>query len=134
LVCHGAEVVLCDGQGLRALEVARRFGGRAVDWSARHDMAADVLVNCTPIGMRPDVEQTPYAAGWLRPSMIVFDAVYNPESTRLLADARRAGCRVACGVDMFVRQACLQFKLFTGRQPPATLMRDVLRQALASGS
>ena len=51
--------------------------------------------------------------------MVVFDAVYNPENTLLVKEARGRNCTVVTGVDMFVRQACRQFELFTGQAGPA---------------
>jgi len=64
--------------------------------------------------------------------MLVFDTVYNPESTLLIKDARNQSCDVVTGVEMFVRQAALQFRLFTGQAAPAELMRDVLKRAIAA--
>ncbi|HEY2893672.1 MAG TPA: shikimate dehydrogenase, partial [Pirellulales bacterium] len=88
------------------------------------------LVNCTPVGMHPNVDATPYDKHHLRPSMVVFDTVYNPENTLLIKDARSQSCTVVTGVEMFVRQACLQFKQFTGQEAPSDLMRDVLKRAI----
>jgi 3-dehydroquinate dehydratase/shikimate dehydrogenase len=81
--------------------------------------------------MHPNVDETPFDKHHLRPGMVVFDAVYNPENTLLIKDARTRNCRVVTGVDMFVRQACLQFKHFTGHDGPADLMRDVIKRATA---
>lgn len=64
--------------------------------------------------------------------MTVFDAVYNPENTLLVKDARERNCTVVTGVEMFVRQACLQFQHFTGREGPAQLMRDVIKRATSA--
>jgi len=130
LLQHGAEVVLSDGVPERASQLAARLGCRAVDWDARHQVAAQILVNGTPLGMHPKVDQTPLERQHLRPGMGVFDAVYNPEHTRLLQEASSCGCRVVTGVEMFVRQACYQFKLFTGQEGPADLMRRVIKEAL----
>ena len=91
-----------------------------------------MVVNCTPIGMHPNVDETPLTRHHLRPAMVVFDAVYNPENTLLIKEARQRGCKVVTGVDMFVRQAALQFKLFTGLDGPADLMRDVLKRATSA--
>ncbi len=129
LLERGAEVVLTDGVAQRAIQQARRFGCRSVEWSLRHTVSADLLANGTPVGMHPDVDETPYEKHHLRPSMIVFDAVYNPESTLLIKDARSRNCKVVTGVEMFVRQACSQFQLFTGQDGPAELMRDVIKRA-----
>jgi 3-dehydroquinate dehydratase/shikimate dehydrogenase len=63
--------------------------------------------------------------------MVVFDTVYNPETTLLIKEARARGCHVITGVDMFVRQAALQFKLFTGQEPPLQLMYQLVRKALS---
>jgi len=85
------------------------------------------LINCTPMGMHPNVDQSPFMKRHLRPSTLVFDTVYNPESTMLIKDARSQGCPVVTGVEMFVRQAWLQFKLFTDREARPELMREVLK-------
>lgn len=124
-----ANVVLCDGERDRATALAARFGCRAIDWAERHTIACDVLVNGTPLGMHPKVDQTPYDAAFLKPGMVVFDAVYNPEFTMLLQGARARGCTVVSGVDMFVRQACLQFQFFTGQNGPAPVMKKVIQAA-----
>lgn len=132
-LCHrGAKVVLSDGRPQVATDLARRLRCHCVDWVKRHAVSADILVNCTPVGMHPNVDETPYEKHHLRPAMVVFDAVYNPETTLLIKDARSRNCRVVTGVDMFVRQACLQFKHFTGRDGPAELMRDVIRRTIAA--
>jgi 3-dehydroquinate dehydratase/shikimate dehydrogenase len=64
--------------------------------------------------------------------MVVFDLVYNPENTLLMKDARSQGCLTITGVEMFVRQASLQFKLFTGQDAPWDLMRDVLKRTIGA--
>jgi 3-dehydroquinate dehydratase/shikimate dehydrogenase len=62
--------------------------------------------------------------------MLVFDTVYNPETTLLVKHARLQSCRVVTGVEMFIRQACLQFKLFTGTESSADVMRQVLKRTI----
>ncbi len=129
LMERGATVVLSDGDNGRARQLAEKLGCRFVEWIRRHTISADVLVNGTPVGMHPNVDETPFDERYLGPGMVVFDAVYNPENTLLIKSARNRGCIVVTGVDMFVRQACLQFKLFTGLEGPADLMRKVIKQA-----
>jgi 3-dehydroquinate dehydratase/shikimate dehydrogenase len=90
-----------------------------------------VLLNCTPIGMHPKVDASPVLRAMLRPGMLVYDAVYNPLETRLLREAREAGCRTVAGIDHFVRQAVEQFELWTGRAAPVETMRRVVIEALA---
>ncbi len=132
LVRRGAQVIVTDGDEQRARELAEKFDCQEVPWEHRQTVSAEVLVNCTPIGMHPNVDQTPMPKAHLRPSMIVFDAVYNPENTLLVKEARARNCTVITGVDMFVRQACLQFKLFTGQEGPADLMREVIKKATSA--
>jgi 3-dehydroquinate dehydratase/shikimate dehydrogenase len=136
-VAHGltrraANVVVSDGLARKAITLAKRLGCRSVEWSSRHGVSPDILVNCTPLGMHPNVDEIPFDKHYLKPSMVVFDVVYNPESTLLVKEARSRNCTVVTGVDMFVRQACLQFKLFTGQEGPADLMRDVIRRTIGA--
>jgi 3-dehydroquinate dehydratase/shikimate dehydrogenase len=79
--------------------------------------------------MHPDVDTSPYNASNLNQYLAVFDTVYNPENTLLIKNAIQAQCRVITGVDMFVRQAAYQYKLFTGREAPSKLMRSTIKDA-----
>lgn len=126
----GAKVDVAGRNAERTQELADQFGCQAIDWSARHGVGCDILINCTPVGMHPNVDETPYAKHHLKPSMLVFDTVYNPETTLLAKEARSQGCGTVSGLDMFVRQAALQYKLFTQQNAPTDLMRDVLRKAI----
>ncbi len=123
-----AEVVISSRTAKRAQALADRFDCKCVDWNNRYGLTPDVIVNCSPVGMHPNVDETPYDRLHLRPYMVVFDTVYNPESTLLIKEARLQGCTVVTGVEMFIRQASLQFKLFTGQESPWELMRDVLKK------
>ncbi len=92
--------------------------------------AADLIINCTPVGMHPHEGNTLVPAGLFRPGQSVFDIVYNPLETRLIADARSRGCRVVSGVEMFINQAVLQFEKFTGAVAPQEIMRRVVMERL----
>lgn len=126
---HGANAVVCSRTLKRAQQLAQSMGTDCVDWGNRHAISPDVVINCTPIGMHPNVDESPYDKGHLRSGMVVFDMVYNPENTLLIKDARAQDCQIVTGVEMFVRQALLQFKLFTGHEAPWELMRDTLKRA-----
>lgn len=91
---------------------------------------SNLLVNCTPIGMHPKVDETLVPAQFLGEPMVVFDIVYNPMETRLLREARQAKCRVISGVEMFIHQAVAQFELFTGQNAPDNVMRKVVLESL----
>lgn len=128
LARRGARVTVASRTRLRADALAAKHDAEAVDWDERHRTHTDILINCTPVGMHPKVDETPYEKRSLRAGMLVFDTVYNPESTLLVKEARERHCRVITGVEMFVRQAWLQFKLFTGRDANPELMREVLKR------
>jgi 3-dehydroquinate dehydratase / shikimate dehydrogenase len=127
---RGADVAIASRTLERAKQLADRLDCRVVDWRSRHGVGAQVLVNCTPVGMHPNVDESPFEKHHLRPSMIVFDTVYNPESTLLVKYAREQSCRVVTGIEMFVRQAALQFSLFTGKDAPMDVMAETLRRAI----
>jgi 3-dehydroquinate dehydratase/shikimate dehydrogenase len=128
---RGAKTMIASRTKSRAQFLADMFGGKCVDWAARH-MPADIIVNCTPIGMHPNVDESPFNKSHLKPNMIVFDTVYNPESTLLLKEAKSHGCRTVTGVEMFIKQAAIQFWLFTGHEAPEPLMRDTLKRVIGS--
>jgi 3-dehydroquinate dehydratase / shikimate dehydrogenase len=92
--------------------------------------AWDLLVNCTPIGMHPHVDQTPVPSAALRDGL-VYDLVYNPEVTRLLREASAAGCQTIGGLDMLVAQAMEQFRWWTGVAPPLAVMRTAAMKRLS---
>ncbi len=77
-----------------------------------------LLVNCTCVGMHPDVDMSPIPAKYLHKDMVVFDAIYNPLKTKLLQDAEAAGCTVQNGLRMLLFQGLASFKLWTGRDVP----------------
>jgi shikimate dehydrogenase len=90
----------------------------------------EILLHCTPVGMKPDSERSLVPRDRLRSDMVVFDAVYNPRRTRLLRDAAAARCRVIEGTEMFLGQAALQFECWTGQPAPKEIMRQVLEARL----
>jgi 3-dehydroquinate dehydratase/shikimate dehydrogenase len=128
---EGAYVVITNRTTERAQKLADEVGCRVVDWGARHNVTCDILVNCTSVGMYPNMDESPIHVSFLRPGLIVFDSIYTPETTLLVKDARSRGCHVLTGVDMFVRQAALQFQLFTGREAPQGLMQSLVKHALS---
>ena len=64
---------------------------------------------------------------------LVFDLVYNPPETPLLARAKAAGARAVSGLDMLIYQGAESIRLWTGREPPIDVMRAVAAKALAEG-
>ncbi len=90
----------------------------------------DVLVNATPVGSAPRVDETPLDAARLDGGGLVYDVVYDPPVTRLLREARAAGCRTVGGLDMLVAQAVRQSEWWTGRRPDESVMVAALGSGL----
>ena len=132
LVRAGCGVTVSSRTHSRTVSLAERLGCQQIHWENRGAVFADILVNCTPIGMFPDVDETPFPMNWFRDDMIVFDTVYNPENTLFLKEARMHSCRTISGIEMFVRQAALQYEYFTGRGAPIDVMRDALRRGISA--
>jgi len=91
----------------------------------------DLLVNATPLGTRPAFEETAFPEGTYD-GRIVYDLVYTPAETRLLRDARLAGCDTIGGLAMLVEQARLQQQWWTGRAPDGRVMQAAAEWKLAS--
>lgn len=89
---------------------------------------ADLLINATPLGMegQPPLDLDLSA---LRPGATVFDLVYHPLETRLLAEARRLGLRTVDGLTMLIEQASMAFTYFFG-EPPTERCSTELRELL----
>ena len=77
-------------------------------------------------------DDTPLPASTFnRAGMVVFDTIYHPENTMLIKLARERGCQTVTGVDMFLRQAAVQFKLYTGQDAPIDVMVVALKHKLS---
>lgn len=85
-----------------------------------------VLIHCTPVGMSPNTDTSCIPPSLLHAELSVMDIVYNPLETRLLKDAKRAGCQTIPGLEMFLNQAITQFELWTNQHAPVDVMRRVL--------
>lgn len=82
--------------------------------------SSDIFTNATRVGMKPmDDQSLVEDTGMFRKDLVVSDVVYNPRTTKLLADAKAAGCRTIPGIGMLLWQGAEAFKLYTGQEMPA---------------
>lgn len=89
--------------------------------------SADVFVNATIVGMKPMEDMSVIKdVSLLRPDLVVADIVYNPEETRLLREAKEAGCICVGGKGMLVWQGASAFKLYTGMDMPVEEVKELL--------
>lgn len=128
----GAHVTVTARTQERAEKIAGELGCKFCPWAARHSPnRVDLIINGTPIGMHPNVNESPMHASFLKPGLTVFDTVYSPQHTLFIRDAEARGCGVITGLDMFVRQAAKQFELFTNIAPSLEEMRELMRKAMS---
>lgn len=112
--------------GIVAAEIKRRFPSLRVTVGYPKS-EVDLLMNATSLGLKPDdplpLSRKQFSLDRVR---AVYDMIYRPAETALLAAARRAGCRTANGLGMLLHQGARAFEIWTGQRAP----RDVMRRAL----
>ncbi|MEZ6062017.1 MAG: shikimate dehydrogenase [Planctomycetaceae bacterium] len=116
----------------RAKALAAELGCLTIGWENRASEKCDILINCTSVGMHPNVNESPFQEVWMNESTLVFDTVYNPENTLFLKSARARGCPTVSGVEMFVRQAARQFEIFTGAPASLDYLAETMRRAMSA--
>jgi len=98
---------------------------------------ANLLVNTTPIGMHPYIEESPLSAAEMAqipPGAIAYDLIYTPNPTKFLQQAQPAGAIAIDGLEMLVQQGAAALKIWLEQQTvPVEVMRQVLRQHLGLG-
>jgi len=95
------------------------------------DSYPSLIVNTTPVGMTPNVEQSPWPENLsLPPHATVYDLVYNPPETKLVREAHRQGLRAKTGLGMLIEQAALAFEIWTGQNPSREVLFGSLPQTV----
>jgi shikimate dehydrogenase len=143
LVTSGASVTVANRTQKRGEELARRINDATSSGSV-HAMpltpeslkeaveSADILVNCTSVGMWPETDATPCPRDFLHSGLFVYDLIYNPLRTRLIRDAEIAGATAINGLKMLVYQGAVSFKVWTGQEPPIEVMEKAALAEMAS--
>ena len=109
----------------------------AVRWKDGRALTAlsecDLLVNCTSVGMKDSASEgrSPIGMGLIPKRALVYDVVYNPIETPLIAAAKKAGARTLGGLPMLVYQGAASFELWTGKAAPIDIMMKAAKRALA---
>ena len=120
-------------QGLKA--IAQAAPGCAISLRDLEDRAAlkaaidrcDILSNATRVGMAPYEDQSNITDGsWYRPDLVVTDVVYAPPETKMLREARAAGCKTCDGLGMLLCQGAEAFRLYSGLEMPVEEIRTLL--------
>ncbi len=127
---RGADIFIVNRSPERGQALAKFLKGRFISLKEAKEMDIHVLINTTPLGMVPDINDSPVPEELLKPEMVVMDIIYNPLETMLLKMAKRRHCIIIPGIEMFLQQGVEQFRLWTGVEPPLAIMRTVVLKAL----
>lgn len=95
--------------------------------------SASLLVNTTPIGMYPHVDESPVspeAIAKLPPGAIAYDLIYTPNPTLFLQQAQAVGARAIDGLEMLIQQGAAALQMWLDRPVPVDIMRQSLWQKL----
>jgi shikimate dehydrogenase len=141
LASAGGRVHLFARRAAQARQLVEDLAGHisegqllAHDWQEIGDVcremaAVSLIVNTTPVGMSPQVGETPWPAGVPFPGgAFVYDLVYNPAETRLVSEARTAGNQAITGLGMLLHQGAQAFQLWTGQSPDLELMAQAVNK------
>lgn len=119
----GAKVVILNRTLSNSKKLGHVFGAEYGPIADFQNHACDILINTTSVGMWPEVKGTPLSRLQSVLNMqgkkpLVADIIYRPRMTKLLRDAKKAGCKVVTGDHMFRAQAAKSFELWTGLSFP----------------
>ena len=130
ILSEGGRPLVLNRTAAKGKILAKEFGCSFWPLSKIGRLEADCLINTTSVGMAPQVGKSPLDERTLGKFSWVVDIIYNPLETKLLKDARKAGCQTRSGLGMFVHQGAEQVRLWTGAEPPVELMKRTVRQML----
>jgi shikimate dehydrogenase len=127
---EGGQISLTDIDSNRAATLAREFGVEALHPEALGQCPARILINATPVGMEPQMDDIPIDPGLLGRFDLVMDIVYRPLKTRLLKEAEARRCKTIDGLQMLIHQGAAQFELWTNQTVPVEVMSQAAYAAL----
>jgi shikimate dehydrogenase len=127
----GARVILASRTENRVKNLAETLACDWINLAEIDTVQADALVNATSVGMHPLENASLVPAESLGNFPVVMDIVYAPLETRLLREAKNAGCDTISGLSMLLYQGVAQFEAWTGQEAPVEVMRSALLQIIS---
>ncbi|MFH1586476.1 MAG: shikimate dehydrogenase [Candidatus Diapherotrites archaeon] len=128
-----AHLTIADRNSGKARKLAKLIGCRYTSMETLSGLKPDILINATPMGMKPNEKKLPVPKEMLIKGLVVFDIVYDPVETKLLKLAKKKGCKTINGIEMLINQGVESFGLWTGRKAPKEVMRKAVLNALGKG-
>ncbi len=106
------------------------FGGSLISNSHINELAIDIIINTTPLGMLPNINTTPLLNYSFNSKQIIFDMVYNPIDTLLIRNASSCGATCISGIDMFIGQGLKQIELWQNKSIVTTDLINLIKSEL----
>lgn len=120
----------------QACELAKQFENihiMELNFQGLERSNPQLIVNTTPIGMAPNIDQSPWPEHLPFPeNAVIYDLVYNPRQTKLVKDAHAQGLSATTGLGMLIEQAALAFEIWTGYHPSQAVMRATVEETHVS--
>lgn len=137
LVKMKCEIIISNRTKSRGEELVRILKGIGSADFVEHDKIqdimenVDILINCTPLGMKGGQMGIPISEDLITSKIVVFDMVYNPKNTPLLLAAKKKGAKIVYGHEMFVSQGAASFELWTKEKAPLDVMKKIVLKELS---
>lgn len=134
------EIIIANRRVWKAAALARKFKKDGLKIKSislmeikRYSKASSIIINATPVGMRPHQDETLLHSGDISSDSTVLDLVYNPLKTTLLKEAEKAGAKTINGLKPLIEQAAKAFQIWTRLEPPRGLLWRAAEEALKVG-
>lgn len=130
----GAEVFVFNRTPDKAITIAKRFDVETIEFRKIKEAGFDIIVNSTPVGMFPHVNESLLTADQIKKGAVVMDIITHPIQTQLLKEAKKGGAETISGERMLLHQAADQFVIWFNRPAPYEAMEKALYEELAKRS
>jgi len=128
----GAEVFIFNRTIRKAEVLAKEFDAEYIDFLDIANEKFDIIINATPVGSFPHIEQSLLSSSQIKEGAIVMDIITNPIETQLLKEAKTAGADTISGERMLLHQAVGQFEIWFDKSAPFEAMESALYERLAT--
>ena len=120
--------ILISGRNYnKTKKLALKYNVNLIKWNRRENCIPDIMINATPIGMKPKTKLMPVSKEFVKNLQGVFDVIVNPRETKLIKTAKDLKIKNQGGYLMALNQAAAQFRLYTCKNAPVRVMEKSLK-------
>lgn len=125
-----AEIFISNQSIAKGKALASAVGGKFVSIANSRNIAPHIIINATPVGMKPYTDKNIIPKELMKKGNVIFDIVYNPVETKAIKEAKKAGCTTVNGVEMLLEQGFEAFEIITGEKAPQEEIRKQVYKEL----